>query len=660
MLLHVLRHVELHHGGLVTEQELGERLRGLGLSDSGRPEEDERARRTLRVLEAGTRAPDGLRHRVDRGVLADDPLVQLLFHAQELRGLFFGELVDGDARPEREHFGDRLFGHLVEEVDALGAPFGFLRLALLEELLLLVAQVRGALELLRLDRALLLAPDARDLVFEIAVVGRCLHATDAQARTGLVDEVDRLVGKVAVGDVAVGEVGRGDDRLVGDRDAVVSLVAVAQTLQDLDRVRDGGLLDLDRLEPPLERRVLLEVLAVLVERRRTDGLQLTAGEHRLEDRRRVDRTFGRAGTDEGVQLVDEEDDVAARADLLQHLLQALFEVAAVTRAGDERAEVEGVELLRVQRLGNVVVDDVLRETFDDRGLADTGLADEHRVVLGAAAQHLHDPLDLLLTTDDGIELLVACELREIAAELVEHERTRRLVLRRTRTRRTRAGALLATGVAGEQLDHLLADAGEIGAQLHEHLRGNAFAFANEAEEDVLGADVVVTELQRLAQRELEDLLGTGREGDVTGRSRSSVTDDLLDLRANGFERDAERLEGLRRDAFALVDQSEQDVLGTDVVVIEKAGLLLREDDHPSGSVGEALEHSFRLSWVGSGLVRPAQTRFGVGETTGCPGLNILSAETAVTLEQSVTSGPIGEWVRRPFNRSESTLVPRRS
>jgi hypothetical protein len=168
------------------------------------------------------------------------------------------------------------------------------------------------------------------------------------------------------------------------------------------------------------------VLAVLVERGGADGLQLTAGEHRLEDRRRVDRAFGRTGTDERVQLVDEQDDVAAGADLLQHLLQALLEVAAVARAGDERAEVERVELLGVQRLGHVAVDDALREALDDGGLADAGLTDQHRVVLGAAAQHLHHALDLALAPDDRVELLLACELGEVAAELVEHERARRL------------------------------------------------------------------------------------------------------------------------------------------------------------------------------------------------------------------------------------------
>ena len=48
---------------------------------------------------------------------------------------------------------------------------------------------------------------------------------------------------------------------------------------------------------------------------------------------------------------------------------------------------------------------------------------------------------------------------------------------------------------------------QVGAELHEHLGGDALALTDEAEQDVLGADVVVAELQRLAQRQLEDLLG---------------------------------------------------------------------------------------------------------------------------------------------------------
>ena len=61
------------------------------------------------------------------------------------------------------------------------------------------------------------------------------------------------------------------------------------------------------LEAPLERGVLLDVLAVLVERRRADAVQLAARERGLQHVAGVHGAFGLAGADHGVQLVDEQD-----------------------------------------------------------------------------------------------------------------------------------------------------------------------------------------------------------------------------------------------------------------------------------------------------------------------------------------------------------------
>ncbi len=69
--------------------------------------------------------------------------------------------------------------------------------------------------------------------------------------------------------------------------------------------------------------------------------------------------------------------------------------------------------------GMSLLHDLLGEALDDGCLADAGLADEHRVVLGATAEDLHDSLELAAATDHRVELLLASELCEVATELVE-------------------------------------------------------------------------------------------------------------------------------------------------------------------------------------------------------------------------------------------------
>ena len=175
-----------------------------------------------------------------------------------------------------------------------------------------------------------------------------------QPRGGLVDQVDRLVGEEAVGDVALRERRGGDDRRVGDADAVVDLVALLEPAQDRDRVVDVGLADEHRLEAALERRVLLDVLAVLVERGRADARSSPRASIGLSRLAASIAPSAGAGADDRVQLVDEQDDLALGVlDLLEHGLEPLLELAAVLRAGDQRADVERDHAAVAQRLGHV-------------------------------------------------------------------------------------------------------------------------------------------------------------------------------------------------------------------------------------------------------------------------------------------------------------------
>ena len=127
-----------------------------------------------------------------------------------------------------------------------------------------------------------------------------------------------------------------------------------------------------------------------------------------------------AGADDRVELVDEQDDLPLGVEnLLEDGLQALFELAAVLGAGDQRAHVEGDDLLALQPFRHVAADDAAGQSFHDRRLADARLADQDRIVLGPPRQHLDDAPDLLVAADHRIELAAPRELGEIAAVPLE-------------------------------------------------------------------------------------------------------------------------------------------------------------------------------------------------------------------------------------------------
>ncbi len=233
-------------------------------------------------------------------------------------------------------------------------------------------------------------------------LGVDLHA---DARRGLIDQVDGLVRQLAIGDVAVRERGRGHDRRIGDLDLVVHLVALLQAAQYRDRVLHRRLIDQHGLEAPFQRGILLDVLAVLIQRGGAHAVQFAARQRGLEHVAGIHRAFGATGAHHGVQLVDEQDDLTLLlGQVLEHSLEPLLEFAAEFRAGDQRAHVERQDALVLQSLGHLTIDDAQRQALDDRGLAHAGIADQHRIVLGAPLQHLHRAANLVVTADHRIEL----------------------------------------------------------------------------------------------------------------------------------------------------------------------------------------------------------------------------------------------------------------
>ena len=300
------------------------------------------------------------------------------------------------------------------------------------------------------------------------------------------------------------------------------LVPLLDAPEDLDGLELRRTRYLDSLESPLEAPVALDVLAVLGGGGGADALDLPPGERRLQDIGGVERPLGGARPHQRVELVYKDDDVRVLGELLHDGLEALFELTPVLGAGHDEGDVEGKDALVGEEQRHVAVDDLVREPFDDRGLAHAGLADEHRVVLGSPAQHLDRALELAVPADQRVELPSTRGLGQVAAELREKRCLFGLGHRR----------LLV-----QFLDNVFANGVDAESALVEDGGGNGLLLAEYSQEDVLGPDVVVDEPFRLLGGERQNPLGFRGERNLDG-GRNLIADDdaALDLLANALHR----------------------------------------------------------------------------------------------------------------------------
>jgi hypothetical protein len=107
-----------------------------------------------------------------------------------------------------------------------------------------------------------------------------------------------------------------------------------------------------------------------------------------------------------VHLVDEQDDLALGR---RHLVEHAFSRSSNSPryfAPAMSAPMSSASSACPSGSGHVAVDDAQRQALDDGGLADAGLADQHRGCSWCGGQHLDRAADLLVAADDRVELAV--------------------------------------------------------------------------------------------------------------------------------------------------------------------------------------------------------------------------------------------------------------
>ena len=178
--------------------------------------------------------------------------------------------------------------------------------------------------------------------------------------------------------------------------------------QDFHRILDRRLVHIDLLETTRKGTVFFEMLAEFLVGGRPHGAQLAARKRGFQQVGGIHRAAGcGTGTDNGVDLVDEQDGVVMFFQFGHDGFQAFFEITAVAGAGQQRAHVERVDRGLGQDLGRFTGNDLARQPFGDGGFPDAGVAHQQRVVLAAAAQHLNAAFHLVRPADQRINVAFA-------------------------------------------------------------------------------------------------------------------------------------------------------------------------------------------------------------------------------------------------------------
>ena len=643
MLFHILAHVEAHDVLFAVKERFGQRLAQLRLAHTRGAEENERALRTRGVGQPGPGTQHGVGHGLHGLILPDHALMELVRQMDELVAFGLEQPRDRNAGPAGHDIRHIVGAHfLLEQARRFLAVFGFVEtLFQLRQLRILEfgrrLQIAAAGRIINgearlLDLALEIAHNVDDalLVFPLALelglrhlkvaefvlqllqtlAGRVVGflaqglALDFELHDltvgfvqfrgqrvdfgtdhggGFVDQVDGLVGKLTVGDIPVGQHHRLHNRGVADAHAVVHLKPLLQAAQDGNGVLHGRLFHQHGLETPFQRRVLFDVLAVLVKGRRADAVQLAASQKRLQQVARVHRAVGLARAHDGVQLVDEQDNLPfGFLHFGQHGLEPFLKFAAVLGARDERAHVQRKNGLVLEPFRDVALDDTVGEALRDGGLAHARLTDEHGIVLRAARQDADDAADFRVTTDHRVELALAGGFDEVAPVLAE-----RLI--------TLFGVGGGHAVRAADSHHRLGEliGGQAGTR-RDLAKPCGGGFAQQFGKNMLHADVLVTQT-------LGEGLGVGDSlGDpLRNRDRAhfrarpahgrTLLQNRLQRRDQRLGGDADALQNAGDKAVFLIHQSERQMLGVHFLMTVLGGKPLRRGQRFTGFFGKSVD-----------------------------------------------------------------------
>ena len=121
-----------------------------------------------------------------------------------------------------------------------------------------------------------------------------------------------------------------------------------------------------------------------------------------------------------MQLINKQNDPAiAVLHFFEDCFQTFLKLAAIFRSRYKSTHIKRKNRLLLQPFRHIAADNPLCQAFYNCSLSDTRLTDEHRVILSFAGKNADHIADLLISSDDRIELLVSCSFHQILSIFIQ-------------------------------------------------------------------------------------------------------------------------------------------------------------------------------------------------------------------------------------------------
>ena len=194
------------------------------------------------------------------------------------------------------------------------------------------------------------------------------------------------------------------------------LVFGTEMIQDVNGFRHAGRLHHNLLEAAVQGAVLFHNLGEFVQRSGPYALEFPTGQSGLEHVGGIQAAGSAAGTHDGMELVNEQDDIGVLAGLFDNGLEALLKISPVLGPRHHGRNVQRQDALLGQGGRYVAASYLLGNTLYNGRFTHAGLPYEHRIVLLPSAQYFYDAGNLAVPAHYRIQLALSGSAGEVVGK----------------------------------------------------------------------------------------------------------------------------------------------------------------------------------------------------------------------------------------------------